>query len=106
MLFLFTSCYNKFNKTKWEKQFDGSYPERDKILDDLLSNYNLRGLTYWQLVNLLGKPEHDPEDSGVYYYQIAEDFGHDIDPVYIKNLEFILDKDSIVLDYKIKEYKH
>src|SRR5258708_2572527 len=86
----FASCGGKFDKVKWTKEFDGSYPERDKMLDDLLNNQKLNGLRYWQLIDLLGKPEHDKGDSCVYYYQIIVDYGRDIDPVYIKNLELQL----------------
>jgi len=33
------------------------------------------------------------------------DYGWDIDPVYTKDLVFKLNKDSIVVDYKINEWK-
>ena len=102
---LLVSCNSKFDKVKWTKHIDGDYPERDDMLDDLIKNNQLKGISYRQLVDLLGKPDYDKDDN-VYYYQIVVDFGHDIDPVYVKNLELQLNKDSVVNNYYIKEYKH
>lgn len=108
LCFLLVSCDGKFNKAEWAKQSSDpqNYPARNNMLKDLTKNHKLIGLTYWELVGLLGYPEHsDYMDTDTYYYTIQTDYGFNIDPVYIKNLEFQL-KDSVVVDYKIKEYKH
>ena len=39
------------------------------------------------------------------YYDIITDYGHDIDPVYTKELIFRFDNDSLVIDYKIREWE-
>jgi outer membrane protein assembly factor BamE (lipoprotein component of BamABCDE complex) len=108
--FLLTSCKDKipFDKAGWTIQGDlGLYPNRDKMLDDLIKNQNLKGLTYRQLIDKIGEPEkNEVGDSNTIFYDIVTDFGHDIDPVFIKSLEIKFDKDSIVTDFKINEIKH
>src|ERR1700739_3921213 len=89
-LFLF-GCQQKFNKATWVKESDnGNYPERNKMLTDLTENYQLKGITYWQLHGLLGEPLYDHFDN-TYYYQILTQYGG-VDPVYTKSLVFWLSK--------------
>ncbi len=108
--FLLLSCKDNipFDKVGWTIQGDlGLYPNRDKMLDDLTKNQNLKGLTYRQLIDKIGEPEKNVvADSNTIYYCIVTDYGHDIDPVYTKILEFKFDKDSIITDFKINETKH
>ena len=74
------------------------------MIDDLITNHKFIGLTYKQLIDSLGEPETDVNDSGKFlYYDIITDFGGDIDPVYSKTLKIHLDKDSVVTSYKIEE---
>ena len=109
MLNLLTACKGdmKFSKTGWSKEEDlGYYPFRDKMLKDLTINYKIKGLSYRQIINLLGKPEDNMyNDSCSIYYNIIEDYGHDIDPVYVKTLEIKFDRDSLVKDFNIKVWK-
>ena len=37
-------------------------------------------------------------------YNIITDYGSDIDPVYIKNLTFYLNRDAVVAGYEVKEW--
>lgn len=108
--FLLTSCKGNipFDKAGWTIQGDlGLYPNRDKMLDDLIKNQNLKGLTYRQLIDKIGEPEkNEVGESNTIYYDIVTDYGHDIDPVYTKILEFKFDKDSIITDFKINETEH
>jgi len=110
LCFLLTSCKDNvtFDKVGWAFQGDlGLYPNRDKMLDDLTKNKNLKGLTYRQLIDKIGEPEKNVVgDSNTIYYDIVTDYGYDIDPVYIKTLEFKFDTDSIITDFKINETKH
>jgi len=96
----------KFNRTQWDDGDIETYPYRDAMLNDLLANYHLKGITYHQLTKLLGEPgrwENVNIDSP--YYVINTDYGHDIDPVYTKTLTIYLDKDSVVTNYEVKEWK-
>jgi hypothetical protein len=109
MLF-FGSCNQgqKFDKAFWQQRGDlGIYPKREKMLKDLMSHHQLKGLTYKQLIDLLGEPETDSdEESNTATYNILTDYGRDIDPVYIKNLDVKFSSDSIVTDVNINEIKH
>ncbi|WP_118976528.1 hypothetical protein [Taibaiella koreensis] len=73
------------------------------MLDDLMKNHKLIGLKYNQLIDSLGEPNY-LEDS-IISYRITEDYGSDIDPVYVKTLQFSISRDSIVTSFKIKEWK-
>ena len=110
LFFIFlTSCSNneKFDKVKWQEQGDlRMYTHRKSMLNDLIKNYKLIGLSYKQLINLIGEPENysDKEKDKV-YYEIETDYGTDIDPIYTKSLQIKLTKDSIVESFTIKEWK-
>lgn len=106
----FAACTNnqQFNKTAWSERGDlGIYPNREKILNDLMNNHRLKGLTYKQLIDLLGEPEkYKDEEPNTGTYNIVTDYGGDIDPVYVKNLEVKFSTDSIVKNVSINEIKH
>lgn len=102
------SCSNtQFEKRAWEYRDDlGEYPNRKKMLKDLLQNHKLKGLTYKELIKTIGSNDNFKNgNSGLIYYNIEEDYGTDIDPVYIKNLVFIFNNDSIVADYRIQKWR-
>ena len=74
------------------------------MLNDLMNHHRLKGLTYKQLIDLLGEPEkYSDEAANTATYNILTDYGKDIDPVYIKNLEVKFSSDSIVTDGNINE---
>src|ERR1700761_2676227 len=96
----------KFNRAQWDDGDIEIYPYRDAMLNDLLTNYHLKGMRYKDMTKLLGEPnrwENVNIDSP--YYTINTDYGHDIDPVYTKALTIYLNKDSIITTYKIKEWR-
>ena|ERR1700694_2529625 len=104
------SCSNsskeiKFDKSKWNEQTDPLFPStyRSKMITDLTTNHKLVGLKYDQLIQLLGIP--DNKDSNSLSYKIIVDYGHDIDPVYTKDLDFTFSKDSVITSYKVNEWK-
>jgi len=105
-----TACQDDkaFDKTGWTNKNDlGQYPDRNKMLDDLTQNQKLKGLTYSQLIDKIGEPENNIiGDTNSIYYDIVTDYGHDIDPIYLKILEFKYDKDSLIVDFKINQTKH
>lgn len=90
----------KFDKSGWNDYSDGIYLYREQMLNDLIENHKLKGLTYHQLVDLLGKP--DGYDETV-YYEVVVEYGSNIDPVYVKSLLFDL-QDSVVSRYEVKEH--
>ena len=98
----------KFEKNGWNQKGDlNSYPNRESMLKDLTGNHKLKGIAYPKLIDLLGLPEnYSDEEFNTMTYNIVTEYGNDIDPVYIKNLEIKLAKDSIVENYKIVEIKH
>jgi hypothetical protein len=104
ILILTTSCHQKFDKEKWNTQEDlRTYPFRESMLSDILENKKLIGLPCRQILDSLGQP--NAIENGQIYYSSNIEYGTDIDPVYFKDLVFTFDKDSIVTDIKIKEWK-
>ena len=72
-----------------------------------MNNHRLKGLTYKQLIDLLGEPEkYKDEEPNTATYNIVTDYGGDIDPVYVKNLEVKFSTDSIVKNVSINEIKN
>lgn len=95
----------KFEKAGWIEKGDlGLYPKREKMLYDLTTNYKLKGLSYKQLIDLIGQPEKNAMGSNSIYYNISVDYGHDIDPIYIKTFVVEFNNDT-VKQYKINEWK-
>jgi len=81
-----------------------SYPYRESMLQDLVQRYQIRGLTYHQLINLLGEPEHyDMADS--IRYDIIVNYGY-LDPKSGKYLAIGLNKDSVATGFKVVEWKN
>ena len=107
VLFGLFSCKDfgqiKFDKGKWRTTDDMEFSYRNKMLKDLTTNYKLVGLKHSQIIDLLGEPNFS--DSSSFAYQVIEDYGSDIDPVYTKNLDFEVSKESIITAFKIEEWK-
>lgn len=107
ILVLFACKNTKFEKAGWEYQGDlGMYPNREKMLKDLIENHKLKGLTYRELIAKIGPDQNfrSGYDTCI-FYSIVTYYGRDIDPLFTKNLVFKFNKDSIVIDYEIKEWK-
>src|SRR4051812_17804874 len=106
MSICFASCNSneKFDKAKWQEQGDlRIYTHRKSMLNDLTKNHKLTGLSYRQLINLIGEPEnHNDKEKDIVYYEIETDYGNDVDPVYIKTLQLKLTKDSTIESFTIK----
>jgi hypothetical protein len=106
---LLISCNSdiKFDKTGWNQKGDlNNYPNREKMLNDLMENHKIKGLKYSELVNLLGEPEIEKTSENITaYYNIATEYGLDIDPVYIKNLVISLSIDSTAQSCIVTNWK-
>lgn len=101
-----------FEKDGWQKKYDGDYPNRDAMVQDLLDNYKLTGLTTHSITDLLGEEDHielveKPRTNSRTYmtYQVLVDFGWDIDPVYTKYLVLEFNEDSIVTKAELVEWE-
>jgi len=107
-LFLITACNSidkneKFDKSKWNTKDDWDYSMRDAILNDLISNHQLKGLTYKQLIDSLGEPANYGDNKDSIYYDIVINYGY-LDPKSGKYLVLHLDKDSVVTGFKVVEW--
>ncbi|SKA09242.1 hypothetical protein [Sediminibacterium ginsengisoli] len=97
------SCQRKYEKEKWATKEDFGPPAaRKAMLKDLLANYNLKGKTTAEILNLLGSPDFKTDT--VIAYKVVEDYGSDIDPVYTKTLVLKLGG-SIVTQARVDEWK-
>jgi hypothetical protein len=101
-----------FEKNGWQKKFDGDYPNRDAMVQDLLDNHQLTGLATHAITELLGEEDHITlvEETGAagrnyMTYQVLEDFGWDIDPVHTKYLVLEFNDDSVVTNTELLEWK-
>ena len=101
-----TGCIRvKFDKEKWRNTDGLSYKMRDNVLKDLTTNYKLVGMTYKDVIRLLGKPDH------IYPLKTSYDvinneavYNPKNKPLYRKNLEFYFNKDSVVTRFNIYEH--
>src|SRR5207247_5588504 len=106
-LFLF-SCQTrqKFNKIRWAQVADlMTFPNRKYMVDDLITNYHLRGKKYNEIIQLLGQPQGGIDSNLQMFYDIEVHYGSHIDPVYSKTLSFQFDRDSLVTNCEVKEWK-
>lgn len=110
LFFVLLSCKKdmKFEKSGWNQKGDlNSYPNRENMLEDLTKNHSLKGIPYLKLIDLLGLPEnYSDEEFNTMTYNIVTEYGYNIEPVYIKNLEIKLAKDSVVEKFEIVEIKN
>lgn len=109
-LFIVALCscqtQKKFDKEKWAEVADlMTFPNRKSMVDDLTKNIPLKGKSYKDIVSLLGQPQHSLDSTMNIGYEIYEDYGSDIDPIYTQTLVLHFDKDSTVKSFEIKEWK-
>lgn len=97
----------RFEKSGWNQKGDlNSYPNRERMLNDLMENYKIKGLKYSELVNLLGEPEIETTSKSISAnYNIVTDYGSDIDPVYVKTLVISLNIDSVAQSCTVLNWK-
>ncbi|TWJ02377.1 hypothetical protein JN11_01349 [Mucilaginibacter frigoritolerans] len=93
----------KFDKSKWTAKDDWDYPERDAVLNDLISHHQLKGLTYQQLIDSLGEPANYGNKDDSVYYDIITNYGY-LDPKSGKYLVLPFNKDSVVTGFKVVEW--
>ena len=109
LLALLTSCSQemKFDKNKWNERDDMFYAYREKMVTDLMKNHLSKGMTYKEVIKLLGNSEKYQNDQpNTIAYEIMVDYGWNIDPQKGKTLYIEFTNDSIVKDIKLEEWKH
>lgn len=100
----FAGCKNQrpFNGREWNDGDGIDFPKRYMMVDDLLANHKLKGLTYKQVVLLLRYPQRNSHTDRSFYYDITLKMSG-IDTAYFKGLLFKLNADSVVTDVQIFE---
>jgi len=77
------------------------------MIEDLMKNHLHEGMTYKDVVNLLGKPDEFSDlDHNIIAYGIMEDYGWNIDAIETKTLRIELTKDSLVNSFEIIHWKN
>lgn len=108
MVFCMSACrwHTRFEKQKWnERDPAGLYPNRRAMLHDLMQHH-LKGLSYQQVVSLIGEPDgKQKQDPGKLWYNIEKEFNANGKPVYIKNLLIRMGRDSVVYRVGIEVMK-
>ncbi len=102
----YVTDYSKFyyNYHSWTEKGDlGTFPNRAKMVDDILKHLNLKGQSLNEVINLLGQP--DFRESNEIGYKINEDYGTDIDPIATITLTFNFNQDSIITQATKDEWR-
>src|SRR5690606_30358934 len=96
-ILLVTACGNQqmeFDKEKWNERDDMFYANREKMVTDLMKNHLKTGMTYKEVLNLLGNSEnYQNAPPNVIGYEIMVDYGWNIDPQKGKTLYIELTND-------------
>lgn len=94
----------RFRQNEWNENGDlNSYPKRPKLIQGMLDNLKFEGQSLSSIQKLLGQPDFKSENK--ISYKIEENYGSDIDPVYFKYLDIVFDKDSVIKNKTINEWK-
>jgi outer membrane protein assembly factor BamE (lipoprotein component of BamABCDE complex) len=99
-------CGNKkFDRQKWSYGDGLDYPMRDDIVDDLMANHHIKGLTYRQVIDSLGSPQRR-EPLKFTYQVIDNSFNYNAKKKEVrkKNLIVYFGKDSVVTRFEIYDH--
>ncbi|TDH26988.1 hypothetical protein EXU57_09295 [Segetibacter sp. 3557_3] len=102
LLLCFIACKNKqqeirpekFDRVKWMETNGLEHPYRERMLQDLIDNYTLKGLNAKEVFNLLGEP--DRTDDGHLFYTVVKKYFANVYPIYTRTLVIKLRSDSTV----------
>ncbi len=106
-LFLISICScsgkkTKFDVKKWNDESDrGFFQNRNAMLDDLMTNYHLKGKTIKQITKLF---HYYDSSNNLISFEVYQEW-KGIDPSYTKYLNLKLNKNKIVDSVYISEYR-
>lgn len=105
LFIFFTSCTikEKFNSETWKhKGLDWQMSDkREKMVDDLIKSDTLKGLSEKQVIQLLGEPQIQKDNT--IQFLIIEKYEFNIDPEYISYVVVELDSNKTVKNYYIQK---
>jgi hypothetical protein len=97
----------KFDPNTWNAKNDIFYANREKMVHDLMKNHLEKGMTYDEVISLLGPHENYSDIPALTIgYEISVDYGWDIDPQKGKNLYIEFSKDSLLKEFRLEKWKH
>ncbi len=107
ILFALFSCnqdrQKSFSQDDWTLREDGFYLNRQYVVNDLLNNHLKEGMTYTEIISLLGKPDYQSlETDSMIHYEILEKYSLNIDPDEIRYLDIKLGKDSLLIRAEVR----
>lgn len=89
--------HEQFDSEKWKNltESEAEWSLRWDMMNSLRNNYELKGMTKNQIIELLGKPESKTENEFGYY------LGYSKRGINTGRLTIIFDKDNTVIDYSV-----
>lgn len=110
LVLLISSCAiqdKKFDSKTWQAIDGNNFSElREPMVNDLMENNLYKGMFYYQVIQLLGKPDiFGSAQKNEIGYCLLQDYSWDIDPIETKDLIIELNKDSTIKSYKIVNWK-
>ena len=105
VILLLTGCDQQipFDPKKWEEKGDiKQYLYRNSMINDLVQNHKLKGLSKTEWTTLLGSPDNADSLTVVYSVFIHYDV---IDPDQTKDLLLELNTDSSIKSFRVNEWK-
>jgi hypothetical protein len=78
-----------------------SYPNRAKMINDIVKNLMFEGEKLSSIIGILGEPDYKKHETII--YKIDEKYGYNIDPIAGRNLEIKFNADSIVISRQLSQ---